>query len=69
MNKDENRLVELEIKFAYQEDLLLELNNIVTEQQQQITVLENAYRLLNDKVNQLYLEKGQDIVDEPPPHY
>jgi len=69
MAMNENRFVDLEIKLAYQEDLLQTLNNIVANQQKQIGLLENAYRLLNDRINQLHHEKRQDIVDEPPPHY
>jgi SlyX protein len=69
MSMDQDRLVELEIKLAYQEDLLQTLNTVVAQQQRQITALENAYRFLHDKVNQIHLEKGQEIVDEIPPHY
>jgi SlyX protein len=68
MNDD--RIIELEIKAAYQEDLLQELNKIVGQQQQQIDRLEATCRLLNDRIKSLSTEGGSgEIVDEVPPHY
>ena len=68
MNDD--RIIELEIKTAYQEDLLQELNKIVSRQQQQIERLEATCRLLNERINSLSIEgSGAENVDEVPPHY
>jgi SlyX protein len=69
MNDD--RLIELEIKAAYQEDLLQTLNKIVSEQQQQIQRLEATCQLLYERVNSLSAENNRDNapVDEVPPHY
>ena len=69
MNDD--RLIELEIKAAYQEDLLQVLNKIVSEQQQQIQRLEKTCQLLNERINSLSTESGGNgaSVDEMPPHY
>ena len=47
---NDNRIIELEIKTAYQEDLLQELNKIVGQQQQQIGRLEATCRLLNERI-------------------
>lgn len=69
MNND--RLIELEIKAAYQEDLLQALNNIVSSQQQQIQRLETTCQLLNERIKSLSTEgMGNDAnIDEVPPHY
>ena len=68
MNDD--RIIELEIKTAYQEDLLQELNKIVSRQQQQIARLEATCRLLNERINSLSTGgNGAESVDEVPPHY
>jgi SlyX protein len=68
MNDD--RIIELEIKAAYQEDLLQELNKIVGQQQQQIKRLEATCRLLNERIKCLSIEGGSgENVDEVPPHY
>lgn len=68
-----NRLIELEIKAAYQEDLLHALNTIVTEQQQRITRLENTCQLLNDAFRRLSAERQENetinTAHEIPPHY
>ena len=68
MNDD--RIIELEIKTAYQEDLLQALNKIVGQQQQQIDRLEATCRLLNERIKSLSTEGGNgESVDETPPHY
>jgi SlyX protein len=68
MNDD--RIIELEIKAAYQEDLLQELNKIVGQQQQQIDRLKETCRLLNERINSLSIEGGSgENIDEVPPHY
>lgn len=65
----EERITELEIKLAYQEDLLQTLNQIVTEQQNQITKLELTCKILNDTViNFVGLIKDKSGM-EIPPHY
>lgn len=65
----EQRLIELEIKAAYQEDLLQELNNIVARQQQQIYKLEQTCQLLHERISNLQPEKIDVTVEPPPPHY
>jgi SlyX protein len=67
---DDDRIIELEIKAAYQEDLLQALNNIVGRQQQQIDRLEATCRLLNERIKSLSVEGGSgETIDEVPPHY
>jgi len=65
-----NRLIELEIKLAYQDDLVQALNRIVAEQQQQIARLEMTCKLLNERIQ--CLANGSEIndsSDQTPPHY
>ncbi|MDP3010555.1 MAG: SlyX family protein [Methylococcales bacterium] len=66
-----DRIIELEIKAAYQEDLLQELNTIVSAQQQQIQRLEATCQLLNERIKSLSTEGagGGESIDEVPPHY
>lgn len=61
--------MELEIKAAYQEDLLQELNKIVAQQQQQILLLEKTCQLLHERMNSLHLKNGDEVIDQLPPHY
>lgn len=69
MNDD--RIIELEIKAAYQEDLLQALNKIVAGQQQQIDRLEATCKMLNERITSLSTERsgGGESVEEVPPHY
>jgi SlyX protein len=64
------RIIELEIKAAYQEDLLQELNKIVSQQQQQIDRLDATCKLLNDRIQSLSIDGGSgENIEEIPPHY
>ncbi len=65
----EQRIIELEIKVAYQEDLLQELNHIVTQQQQSITALESVCKILYERIDHIDTGQSDQVVDEPPPHY
>ncbi len=66
---DEERLVELEIKLAYQEDLLQALNTIVCDQQKQIGRLEETCKLLNERINNRVEPQSINQGVEIPPHY
>ena len=68
---DEARLIELEIKVAYQEDLLQDLNRIVSQQQQQISRLEATCKMLNDRIKSISTaaQHSGEMTDEIPPHY
>ncbi|WAK01455.1 SlyX family protein [Methylobacter sp. YRD-M1] len=68
MHKD--RIIELEIKVAYQEDLIQELNKIVSQQQQQISRLETTCKLLNERIKSLSnVVNAEENIDQTPPHY
>ncbi|MBL6986276.1 MAG: SlyX family protein [Methylobacter sp.] len=67
---NDERIIELEIKAAYQEDLLQTLNKIVGRQQQQIDRLDATCRMLNDRIKSLSVEAGGgESIEEVPPHY
>lgn len=57
----EERLIELETKIAYQEDLLEALNSTVAAQQQQLDQLEKVCRAL--------IERWEDMRDSMAPHH
>ena len=71
---DDDRLIEIETKIAFQEDLLQELNKTVYEQQKKIDRLEILCQALADHVRELsrtVAEGGRagGVADERPPHY
>ncbi|MGD8483917.1 MAG: SlyX family protein [Thioalkalispiraceae bacterium] len=66
----EQRLIEMETKLAFQETTIQELNNIVTKQQNQLDILQAAIQELYDRIKSMSEEAVRDAADEPPPpHY
>lgn len=67
---DEDRLIEIESKLAYQEDLLASLNEALTSQQARISELEQLCRTLAERLRSISDAAGTDTTeDEEPPHY
>jgi len=68
---NEERIIELEIKQAYQEDLIQALNQVVADQQKQLGKLEETCKLLHERIKSLAQAERQpaSIIDERPPHY
>ncbi len=66
----EERFIELESKLAHQDQMLHELNEVVTDQQAQLMQLEAMCRSLVERVRALGegMPAG-DPGDERPPHY
>ena len=66
----EQRFVDLETKLAHQEHLLLELNDVITKQQENIMRLEKLCDSIIERVRSLgeALPAGVNV-DEKPPHY
>ena len=66
----EQRFVDLETKLAHQEHLLLELNEVITKQQENIMRLEELCDSIIERVRSLgEALPGDANVDEKPPHY
>lgn len=66
----EKRFIELESRLAHQDQMLHELNKVVTDQQAKLMQLEELCRTLIDRVRSLGegMPAG-DPADERPPHY
>ncbi len=66
----EERFIDLETRLAHQDQLLNELNEVVTGQQARIMDLEELCRALLERVRSLG-DGGPagDPIDERPPHY
>lgn len=66
----EERLVEIETKLAHQDQLMYELNDVVTLQQEKIMRLEELCNSLVDRVRVIGdAVPGDGPQDERPPHY
>ena len=66
----EERLIELESRLAHQDQTILELNDVVTDQQSRIMQLERLCKSLAERLASL-AESSQagSSDDERPPHY
>ncbi len=66
----EKRIIELETKLAYQEDMVHELNKAIFDQQKRLDQLEIAYKyLLAQTQESSEIASTGKVVDEKPPHY
>lgn len=68
---DEQRIIELETRLAYQEHTLAELNDIVTDQQQQLTKLGRLVESLTSRLTAMAdaMPGSSTPQNERPPHY
>lgn len=63
------RLTELEVKSAFAEDLLDQLNALVAQQQEQIESLARELVRLRDHLREREPPAGRSLRDDLPPHY
>lgn len=64
-----DRITELEIKLAFTEDLVEQLNLTVFRQQQQVDLLLTEMRALRQQVKTSLPDEQRSLRDEIPPHY
>lgn len=66
----DERLVELETRIAHQDEALMQLNDVITDQQARIMRLEKLCASFAERVKSIgeALPQG-DASDERPPHY
>lgn len=66
----ESRLTDVEVKLAFQDDLLEALNQTVADQQRRIDLLQDEIRILYQQLKSLQPSMLAEVADEPPPpHY
>lgn len=72
-HEHENRLIDLEEKILFQEDALQKLDAVIARQYDIIDVQTRRIKLLEEKVDELMLQKDHASnpppADEKPPHY
>jgi SlyX protein len=65
----DNKLVELEEKISYLQNMLDELNMVIFRQGEKIEKLNNQIKETNEKlINQSQSDQSEVVVDKPP-HY
>ncbi len=63
------RLTELEMRTAFQEDTLNELNDALVSQQRQLDLLRQELTRLREHVLSMQAQEPDDVAGEVPPHY
>lgn len=67
---DEDRLVDIEMRLAFQEDTIERLNDVIYRQQELLDRLVSRCEMLGTKVRELADKMpDEDVGDERPPHY
>ena len=69
MSDIENRVMELEIKNAHQEDTIEHLNQIIIKHQSIIDKLVRHMEQLQNKLSNLQQSNAKEGPEPPPPHY
>lgn len=70
MMETDERIIALEVKLAFQEDLVETLNQVTISQQQHIELLQQQVKLLYQQLKSLQPSDIADLSEEvPPPHY
>ena len=67
---NEDRIVNLEIKFSHQDHFLMQLNEVVMKQSKVIERLEKEMIDLKSMMNtSAQVDQNRSLADEKPPHY
>ncbi len=64
----EERMADLEIRQAFQDDTIQELNDVIVAQQRLLARMETQLQLLAQRQNDLH-NQFDETPNEPPPHY
>ncbi len=66
----EERFIDMETRLAHQDQLLFELNDVITKQQEKIMRLEELCASIVERIRSLGDASPSDVqTDEQPPHY
>lgn len=64
----ENRIDELEMRVAHQDNTIAELNEVITEQWKKLDALERQLRRLGEELEAMEQAEGPSA-NQKPPHY
>lgn len=68
MSEDE-RLTNIEIKLAYMEDFVNQIQEVAVKQAEEIEKLKHDNQILSQKLKDVYDNMEGDIPNRKPPHY
>ncbi|MCF0241091.1 MAG: SlyX family protein [Treponema sp.] len=65
----EERLTNIEIKLAYMEDFVNQIQEVAVKQAEEIEKLKHDNKILSEKLKDIYDNMDGDIPNRKPPHY
>ena len=65
----EDRLTAIEMKLAYMEDFVSQIQNVAVEQTKTIDKLQKEMKLMSEKIREMSNTMDGDIPNRKPPHY
>ena len=68
-NETNERLTAIEMKLAYMEDFVNQIQNVAVEQTKTIDKLQKEIKLMSDKIRVMSDAAEGDIPNRKPPHY
>ena len=67
--ESDERLTAIEMKLAYMEDFVNQIQNVAVEQAKIIDKLQKEMKLMSDRVREMSNAMEGDIPNRKPPHY
>ena len=68
-NETNERLTAIEMKLAYMEDFVNQIQNVAVEQTKTIDKLQKEIKMMFDKIREMSDAAEGDIPNRKPPHY
>ena len=68
-NETTDRLTAIEMKLAYMEDFVNQIQSVAVEQAKTIDKLQKEIKLMSDKIREMSDAVEGDIPNRKPPHY
>ena len=65
----EDRLTATEMKLAYMEDFVSQIQNVAVEQTKTIDKLQKEIKMMSDRIREMSNQMEGDIPNRKPPHY
>jgi len=65
----DERITAIEMKLAYMEDFVNQIQNVAVEQAKTIDKLQKEIKLMSDKIREMSNMAEGDIPNRKPPHY
>ncbi len=65
----DERITTIEMKLAYMEDFVNQIQNVAVEQAKTIDKLQKEIKLMSDKIREMSNTMEGDIPNRKPPHY